>query len=185
MNISPINAYGALQGPGGTDASDFRTRMQQAMAPVAQLFGTTPDQLMQAVQESGGTLADYAASKGISQTDLTAAIKQGLQSNAPNGTQLSDTQLTNIADRIENHKPHGHHHHSAPPADPTAASGATGDASAIKTDLEKLMADLKAAGATGATDPTVATNNSTVPTATNSASTNALLDLLSTFDQQL
>ncbi len=184
MNISPINAYGALQGPGGTDPNDFRTRMQQAMAPVAQLFGTTPDQLMQAVQESGGTLADYAASKGISQTDLTAAIKQGLQSNAPNGTQLSDTQLTNIADRIENHKPHGHHH-GAPSADPTAASGATGDASAIKTDLEKLMADLKAAGATGSTDPTAATANSTDPTAPNSVSTNALLDLLSTFDQQL
>jgi hypothetical protein len=185
MNISSINANGALQGPGGTDPADFRTRMQQAMAPVAQLFGTTPEQLMQAVQESGGTLSDYAASKGISQTDLTAAIKQGLQSNAPNGTQLSDTQLTNIADRIENHKPHGHHHHGAPPADPTAGSGVTGDASAIKSDLEKLMADLKAAGATGAVDPTATTTDPTDSTSTNSVSTNALLDLLSRFDQQL
>jgi hypothetical protein len=185
MNISSINANGALPGPGGTDPTDFRTRMEQAMAPVAQLFGTTPDQLMRAVQQSGGTLSDYAAAHGVSNTDLTAAIKQGLQSNATNGSQLSDTQLTNLADRIENHKSHGHHHHGAPPADPTAGTGVTGDASAIKTDLEKLMADLKAAGAAGSTDTTAGTADAADPTATNSASTNALLDLLSRFDQQL
>ena len=105
MNISSIGGASGMTGVTGANQDDFRTRMQQAMAPVAQLFGMSSDDLMSAVKASGGSLADYAASKGISSSDLTAAIKQGLQANAPNGVQLSDSQLTNLAQRIENHKP--------------------------------------------------------------------------------
>ena len=131
MNITSITSNGAAAPNGGVDPTGFRQRMEQAMAPVAQLFGTTPDQLMQAVRASGGSLSDYAASKGISNNDLVAAIKQGMKSSAPNGSQLSDSQLTSIADRMANHKPHGHHHHGAPPVAPPAdpigmASTATG-----------------------------------------------------------
>ena len=106
MNISSIGggaqALAQLQTP---SVGDFRTRMQQGLAPVAKLFGMSTQQLMSAVQESGGSLADYAASKGISSDSLLAAIKQGLQANAPDGAQLSDDQLTNIANRIANRQP--------------------------------------------------------------------------------
>jgi hypothetical protein len=116
MNISSIGGAAGSTGIGGANQSDFRTRMQQAMAPVAQLIGMTSDELMSAVKASGGTLSDYAAPKGISNADLTAAITQGLQNNAPNGAQLSDTQLTNLVQRIENHKPgHGSHGSASSP----------------------------------------------------------------------
>jgi hypothetical protein len=181
--------------------------MQQAMAPVAQLFGMSSDDLMSAVKASGGSLADYAASKGISSSDLTAAIKQGLQANAPNGVQLSDSQLTNLAQRIENHKP-GDGPQGPPPGAAGGAS-ATGSSSTIKKELEQLIADLKASESTTATDGTTSSSTSTIKTdldklisdlktsesqtdsstastsGANPASTNALLDVLTRFDQQL
>ena len=82
MNISSlasVNATSALGVHAGAQ-QDFRTRMQQSMAPVAKLFGMTTDQLMSAVKSSGMSLADYAASKGITNDNLTAAVKQGLRS---------------------------------------------------------------------------------------------------------
>jgi hypothetical protein len=170
MNISSIGGAAGSNGVGGANQTDFRTRMQEAMAPVAQLFGMSTDQLMSAVKASGGTLADYAASKGISNADLTTALKQGLQSNAPNGTQLSDTQLTNLVQRIENHKPrHGSHGSASSTAVSSATS--TDTTSTIKSELEKLIADLKASAGSSAS--------------ASSGSTNALLDVLTRFDQQL
>ena len=122
MNISSIGGASGTTAVGGANQNDFRTRMEQSMTPVAQLFGMTSDQLMSAVKASGKSLADYASSQGVSSTDLTAAVKQGLQSNAPNGVQLSDTQLTNLAQRIENHKP-GDRPQGPPPG--AAVGGAT------------------------------------------------------------
>jgi hypothetical protein len=176
MNISSIAGASGMTGVTGANQDDFRTRMQQAMAPVAQLFGMSSDDLMSAVKASGGSLADYAAAKGISSADLTAAIKQGLQANAPNGVQLSDSQLTNLAQRIENHKP-GDRPQGPPPS---AAGGVSGTStnSTIKTELEKLIADLKMSESQ--TD-----SSTTSTTGSNPLSTNALLDVLTRFDQQL
>ena len=55
------------------------------------------------------------------------AIKQGLQQTSASGSSpLSDNQLTNIANRIANHKHGHHHHHKAPSAtDQTATSPQT------------------------------------------------------------
>ena len=208
MNISSIGGASGMTGVTGANQDDFRTRMQQSMAPVAQLFGMSSDDLMSAVKASGGSLADYAASKGISSTDLTAAIKQGLQANAPNGVQLSDSQLTNLAQRIENHKP-GDGPPGPPPGGGAGGVGATSTNSTIKTELEKLIADLKASESTTSTDGTTSSSTSTIKTdldklvadlkasdsqtdsstssttGTNSVSTNALLDVLTRFDQQL
>jgi hypothetical protein len=206
MNISSIGGAGGATAI-GANQNDFRTRMQQSMAPVAQLFGMTSDQLMSAVKDSGKSLADYASSKGISNADLTAAVKQGLQSNAPSGAQLSDTQLTNLAQRIENHKP-GDRPQGPPPggaiggatstdstsllkseveklldelkASATSSTSSSGLSSTTKTDLEKLIADLRAANADASRGGT--TNNSR---ASGSVSTNALIDVLTRFDQQL
>jgi hypothetical protein len=213
MNISSIASASGMTGVTGANQDDFRTRMQQAMAPVAQLFGMSSDDLMSAVKASGGSLADYAASKGISSTDLTAAIKQGLQANAPNGVQLSDSQLTNMAQRIESHKP-GDGPQGPPPDGGAVSMSATSSNSTIKTELEKLIADLKASESTASTDGTTSSSTSTSSTSTiktdldkliadlktsesqadssttsstgsNPVSTNALLDVLTRFDQQL
>ena len=208
MNISSIGGASGMTGVTGANQDDFRTRMQQSMAPVAQLFGMSTDDLMSAVKASGGSLADYAASKGISSADLTSAIKQGLQANAPNGMQLSDSQLTNLAQRIENHKP-GDRPQGPPPGGGAGGVGATDTNSTIKKELEKLIADLKASESTASTDGTTSSSTSTIKndldkliadlkasesqtdsssastTGSNPVSTNALLDVLTRFDQQL
>ena len=172
MNVSSVTS--GMTAPGGADQNDFRTRMQRSMAPVAQLFGMSSDQLMSAVKASGKSLADYASSKGISSTDLTAAIKQGLQNSAPNGVQLSDSQLTNLAQRIESHKP-GDGPQGPPPGGVTGI-GSTDSTSTIKSEVEKLLEDLKASDSSGST------SNATT---SSSVSTNALIDVLTRFDQQL
>ena len=45
MNASSIGSTGAISGVSGAGAQDFRARMQQWMAPVAQLFGMSSDEL--------------------------------------------------------------------------------------------------------------------------------------------
>ena len=112
--MTAINPIGSTNPNQQVDPTDFRTRMQQALAPVAQLFGETTDQLMSELQSGKTSLSALAQSKGVSQTDLVNAIKQGLSQNASsNGQTLSDSQLTNIANRIANqvHGAGGHHHH--------------------------------------------------------------------------
>jgi hypothetical protein len=201
MNISSITSGTAALD--GVNQSDFRTRMEQSMAPVAQLFGMTSDQLMSAVKASSKSLADYASSKDISSSDLIAAIKQGLQDNAPSGVQLSDSQLTNLAQRIENHKPGGGPQ-GPPPGGSVGGVASTDSTSTIKSEVEKLLNDLKAsessstsASGTSSTTKTdleqlvadlQASDSTTADGTSNtsgSVSTNALVDVLTRFDQQL
>ena len=129
MNVSSVSASGGNPAV----SSPFAAGVQQAFAPVAQLFGDSSDQLMSELSTSGTSLSALAQQKGISQTDLIDAIKQGLQSSQ-SGTApaLSDTQLTNIANRIANHKHHGHHHRhaAAAPTDATGSVVGTGTVSA-------------------------------------------------------
>ena len=181
MNISSlasVNATSAL-GVGAGAQQDFRTRMQQSMAPVAKLFGMTTDQLMSAVKSSGMSLADYAASKGITNDNLTTAVKQGLQDSAATGVQLSDTQLTNLAQRIENHKP-GDFSRGSSPVTATNAATTNSTTSTIKADLEKLIADLKTLDSTGSAASSSAAGSNT----TSSDPTSVLLDALVRFDQR-
>jgi hypothetical protein len=120
-----INAIGGTPAIPSANQNSFPARMQQALAPVAQLFGETSDQLMSELSSSHTSLSALAASKGVSQTELVNTIKESLQQSAPgNGRPAaSDIQLTNIATRIANHK-HGHHHHTdAVAPDPTASAG--------------------------------------------------------------
>jgi hypothetical protein len=154
----------------------FRARMEQGMAPVAQLFGTTAGELMHDVQASGGSLADYAASKGISKDALIDAIKSGLQANTPNGMPMSDSQFTTLANRIADHKP-GDRPQGPPPSDGCTGVGSpsSSGASEIKTDLEKLTNDLK--------ESLSASDTSSEDSDSNGVS--ALLELLTRFDQRL
>ena len=95
----------------------FDNQFQSAMNSVASLLGTT----VSALQTSTQSLAQLAASKGISMSQLTDAIKSGMQSA---GTQLNGARLDNIANRIATRRPH-HHHHGAPSPDQAGTSNAT------------------------------------------------------------
>jgi hypothetical protein len=128
MTINPIGAANPNQ---AIDPTTFQTQMQQALAPVAQLFGESNDQLTSELSSGQTSLSALASQKGISQSDLLSAITQGLQQTAADkGQSLSDSQLSNIANRIANHKHGGHHHHGgggAAPATSATASATTTD----------------------------------------------------------
>ena len=121
MTISGISNATQIQPNAAAAQSNWQTRMQQMLAPVAQLFGMTTSQLEQSIQ-SGQSLSDIATSKGVSQPDLLNTIKAGLQQDQPSGApSLSDTQLTNLANGVANR--HHHHHgrggeHCEPSGDP-------------------------------------------------------------------
>ncbi len=108
QNLQPLTA---AQSP---DQAAFQQRMQQmhkTMAPVAQLFGETPQQLMQDLQSGSTSLSALAQSKGVSQSDLLAAIEQGLQQSGGKASSLSSAQLDAVAGMIANRTHGAHHHH--------------------------------------------------------------------------
>jgi hypothetical protein len=142
MTINPIGAANPNQ---AIDPTTFQTQMQQALAPVAQLFGESTDQLMSELSSANTSLSALASQKGVSQSDLVGAITQGLQQTAAEkGQSPSDAQLTNIANRIANHKHGGHHHHGGG----STASTTSATTNSIPTDSTQAMLALL-----GAQDP--------------------------------
>ena len=207
MSVSAISNTAQLDPSQATDASSWQTRMQQAMGPVAQLFGESAQQLMSDLQSGKTSLSALAQSKGISQTDLQNAIRQGLQQASANGgPQLSDTQLTNLANTIAN-RVHGHHHHhgggmsgisevgtsgsSSVGTDPDSSTGGSSESGAttsssgttgLQTDVERLVFDLQNMLQSSAVSSGSTAANST-STWSNTASN--LLNQLSQLDQAL
>lgn len=142
MTISPIGASNPNQ---QLDPTAFRTQMQQSLAPVAQLFGESSDQLMSELNSNKTSLSDLATQKGVSQTDLLTAVKAGLrQTAASNGQTPSDTQLTNIANRVANHKHGGGHHPHGGGAAPVGSSTSSTSTSAT---TDPTQASLQLLGA--------------------------------------
>jgi hypothetical protein len=130
-NVRPMTMSGASRvgGPGSAD------RMQGALSATANLFGMSTDQLVSAVQ-GGRSLSSLAASKGVSQSDLLNAIKQGIQNATPQGASgPSASQLDTIASRIANHtggRVH-HHHHGHGGQAASAVNGATSTSGSTST----------------------------------------------------
>ncbi len=207
MTVGAIGNTSLLDPSQTVGASSWQTRMQQALGPVAQLFGESAQQLMSDLQSGKTSLSALAQSKGISQTDLVNAIKQGLQQSSANGgPQLSDTQLTNLANTIANRVHGGHHHRggamNAVGGTSTAAaasgvgadsdgdndgSGAVGSGgvtatssgnTAIQTDVERLVFDLQSMLQSSSMATTGANTSSTTTTAN-------VLNQLSQFNQTL
>ncbi len=214
MTVGAINNAALLDPSQTVAASSWQTRMQQALGPVAQLFGESAQQLMSDLQSGKTSLSALAQSKGISQTDLLNAIKQGLQQSSANGgPQLSDTQLTNLTNTIAN-RVHGHHHHgggmsAVSGASTSGASGVGGDsdgdndgsggaagaagvtsasggAASLQTDVERLMFDLQSMLQSSASSNASSSTASANSTGvwSNTSSAN-LLNQLSQFDQTL
>ena len=75
---------------------------------LAQLFGESAMQLRTDLQSGDTSLSALAQSRGISQSDLTNAIKSNevkngfQQTQANGGPELSDAQMTDLANRIAN-----------------------------------------------------------------------------------
>ena len=137
MTISPIGASNPNQ---ALDPTSFQTRMQQSLAPVAQLFGESTSQLASELSSANTSLSALATQKGVSQTDLMNAIKSGVQQTAAtNGQSLSDTQVNNIAGRVASHKHGGHHHHGGG-ASAVSSSTTSSTSSTTSTDpTEELL----------------------------------------------
>jgi hypothetical protein len=130
---------------------------QQVLQPVANLLGTTSQNLINQMQ-SGSTLSGIAAQQGVSQNSLLSAIEQGLQSTNPQGSALaqngSPSSLATVAANIANGtaKVGGHHHHhhgGAPPVststdtdDDSDSSGTAGSSSVSNSTVNSLAAIL-------------------------------------------
>jgi hypothetical protein len=75
---------------------------------LAQLFGESAKQLQTDLRSGDTSLTALAQSRGISQTDLINAIKSSetsrgwQQTQADGGPELSDAQMTDLANRIAN-----------------------------------------------------------------------------------
>jgi len=80
------------------------------LSGVANLLETTTDDLIQGLQD-GQSLSDLGSARGISQDDLLATIKQGLQANQTMTGQAND--LDAMAARIADRKGTGHRHHQS------------------------------------------------------------------------
>jgi hypothetical protein len=111
MTVNGINGGPAISGQNNADS--WKQRMDAALGRVAGLFNENVDQLESDLKTGNTSLTALAQSKGVSQDNLISAIKSGLQQASANGgPQMSDSQLTNIANNIANrtHGAHGHHH---------------------------------------------------------------------------
>ena len=128
--ISPTSFSGAAS---TASVTERKGRVESVLAPVAQLFGESAQQLEGELRSGKTSMTALAQSKGVSQSDLVDAIKKGLQDGAKaGGVQLSDTQLSNLANGMAN-RVHGGHHHlrrGADAAGGVTAGGATSGATA-------------------------------------------------------
>ena len=185
MTISGISGATQVQANSGVDPSSWLSQMQQTLGPVAQLFGESTQQLMSDLQTGKTSLSQLAQSKGISQSDLSNAIQQGLQqSSTTNGQQLSSTQLTNLATTIANRVHGGRHHHGGGGGDSSASS--TNQLSAVDQDVAQLLQDLGSALSTNGTASTSpATNTAATSSTPVASSTNPLLAVQSDAGQLL
>lgn len=103
-----------------------RPDMEKRLAPTAQLLGVSTGDLKQQLH-SGTTLSDIAKSKGVSQDDLLASIREGLKAGKPEGApELTEAQLTQMATDIAAGKrpgrPDGTGGPGGPPPLPAASS---------------------------------------------------------------
>ncbi|MGO9877037.1 MAG: hypothetical protein ACLPVY_24940 [Acidimicrobiia bacterium] len=162
MTVSGIGATSQALTNAGVDQTSGQNGMQATLGPVAQLFGMSTSQLDQALQ-SGESLNDIASAKGVSQSDLIAAISQGIQQSQPPGTvALSATQLTNLANRIAGHH---HHHHGGGGGGSSSSSttSSTNPLSAVDQDVDQLLQDLTTALSSNGSTSINASGTGTTP----------------------
>ena len=93
----------ANQGPGAV--------WQQVLQSAGSVLGMSTSDLTTALR-SGQSMAQIAQQKGVSQSDLTNAVTQALNTAAQNGASLP-TDASSMAQQIVSQTggPSGHHHH--------------------------------------------------------------------------
>jgi len=102
------------------------------LSGVANLLETTTDDLIQGLQD-GQSLSDLGSARGISQDDLLATIRQGLEANQTMTGKVDD--LDGMAARIADRKGTGHRHQH----------GVGSGIQAGSESLQQRMADLSSA----------------------------------------
>ncbi|MCU1374801.1 MAG: hypothetical protein JWO68_2087 [Actinomycetia bacterium] len=119
MTINGITSA-TTSATGSVDRTAMRQRMDKVFNAVADKLGISADDLKTQLQ-SGKSLTEVAAAKGMSKDDLLATIKDAIGSDTSPGTSVDDLAL-----RIADRKGHGHHgHHGPPPVDTTPKPGAS------------------------------------------------------------
>lgn len=121
MTINGITSA-STNATGAVDRSAMRQRMDKVYNAVADKLGISADDLKTQLQ-SGKSLTEVAADKGMSKDDLLATIKEAIGTDTPPGTSVDD-----LATRIADRKGHHHGHHGPPPvapADTTPKPGAS------------------------------------------------------------
>jgi uncharacterized protein YidB (DUF937 family) len=99
MTVNGLDAAG-IQGA----AQHHHRHGPPKLTNTAELLGMSVDELQKA-QRSGTTLADLAATKGVSKDDLVKSIVSDLKADAPEGAQpRTDAQLTEMATNIADGK---------------------------------------------------------------------------------
>lgn len=127
MSVFGIGGVTPSSGPGSADQPGLRARVQHTLDSVAQLFGTTTDDLRTELNR-GQSLATIADTNGISRDDLLATIKQALSESQPSGTAApSDAVLTRLANRVADHQGGVHGGHRRGDAAPTDAARVDND----------------------------------------------------------
>jgi uncharacterized protein YidB (DUF937 family) len=111
LGMTSISSVGGVNGfqPPPPPPNDT---IKKAYDAAAQKLGMSDDDLRSALQ-SGSSLADVAASKGVSTDDLVSAVAGSLQgAQLPDGASATDL-ATNLVNRKGGGGGHGHHHHHA------------------------------------------------------------------------
>ena len=130
----------ASQGPGAV--------WQQVMQSAGSVLGMSTSDLATALR-SGQSLAQIAQQKGVSQSDLTTAVTQALNTAGQNGATLP-TDASTMAQQIINHtggpsgRHHHHHHHGGGSTDGSSSGSDSADSmlSSISNALGMQPTDL-------------------------------------------
>jgi hypothetical protein len=133
--MTDINAVSSQS----AQATQRRNTMQGVMQAVEDKLGISADDLKTA-RKNGQSLADLAASKGVSRDDLIATVKQALTSAGAgvggkdgdgdtDGTASVDQFAATLVDRKPKTGGEGHHHHRHATSTPAASATDTGGVS--------------------------------------------------------
>ncbi len=123
----------AGQGPGAV--------WQQVLQSAGSVLGMSASDLATALK-SGQSLSEIAQQKGVSQSDLTGAVTQALNTASQNGAQVP-ADASSMAQQIVNQKggPSGHHHHHRH----HGGSSTDGSSSGTDTSADSMLSSISGA----------------------------------------
>lgn len=137
MSISPVGSGARVAMDGMNGGPGGARRMRAVLDSVSQLFGMSPQSLAKEI-ESGKSMMDIAADKGISPMDLLKTIRTAMLMATPSPDEgpVANRQLDKAASKI------AHHVGSIAGSGHTSGQAATTPSptlSAARTHVDKLL----------------------------------------------